>query len=74
MVQSKQACARPSERKARDGEALLVAESSNGPSLTAFLQRLEREPAFAEVLLAKQGGRTEDVNSVRFEIRLRLRA
>lgn len=60
--------------KSREGEALLVAESANAASLTSFLQRLEHEPAFAEVLLAKQGGRTADVDAVRFEIRLRLRA
>jgi len=60
--------------KSREGEALLVAESTNAASLTAFLQRLEHEPAFSEVLLAKQGGRTAEVDAVRFEIRLRLRA
>jgi hypothetical protein len=60
--------------KSREGEALLVAESANATSLTAFLQRLEHEPAFAEVLLAKQGGRTAETDAVRFEIRLKLRA
>jgi hypothetical protein len=60
--------------KSREGEAVLVAESANAASLTALLQRLEHEPAFAEVLLAKQGGRTADIDAVRFEIRVRLRA
>jgi hypothetical protein len=62
------------QHKARDGEALLVAESVDAASLTSFLQRLERDPAFAEVLLAKQGGRSGGDEAVRFEIRLRLQA
>src|SRR5690349_18626143 len=52
--------------KSREGEALLVAESTNAASLTALLQRLEHERAFSEVLLAKQGGRTADIDAVRF--------
>jgi len=59
--------------KAREGEALLVSESRNAASLTAFLQKLEREPAFAEVLLAKQANRGTDADAMRFEIRLKLR-
>ena len=43
--------------KPREGEALLVAESASAEALTAFLLRLEKEPRFAEVLLAKQGAR-----------------
>lgn len=59
--------------KAREGEALLVAESPSAEALTALLLRLEREPRFAEVLLTKQGTRsTETAKVVQFEIRVRL--
>jgi len=58
--------------KPREGEALLVAESPSAEALTAFLLRLEREPGFAEVLLAKQGGRgAPGAAAVQFEIRIR---
>lgn len=60
--------------KARDGEAVLVAESGNSGSLTVFLQKLERDPAFSEVLLSKQGAPADNDDAVRFEIRLRLKA
>jgi hypothetical protein len=66
----------------REGEALLVAESPSAEALTAFLLRLEREPRFAEVLLAKQGARQLNQSGsgqnggakssvVQFEIRVR---
>jgi hypothetical protein len=58
--------------KTRDGEALLIAESASANSLTEFLRQLEQEPAFAEVLLSKQGGRAASADSLRFEIRVRL--
>jgi hypothetical protein len=64
----------------REGEALLVAESPSAEALTAFLLRLEREPRFAEVLLAKQGPRQGGQNgggkehAVQFEIRVRWKA
>jgi len=55
--------------KPREGEALLVAESSSAEALTGFLLRLEKEPRFAEVLLSKQGVR--GAGAVQFEIRVR---
>lgn len=58
--------------KARDGEAVLVAESTDSASLTRFLQKLEKDPAFAEVLLSKQGAPAGSNDAVRFEIRVRL--
>jgi type IV pilus assembly PilN-like protein len=58
--------------KPREGEALLVAESPSAEALTGFLLRLEKEPRFAEVLLAKQGARgTPGAGAVQFEIRVR---
>jgi hypothetical protein len=59
--------------KPREGEALLVAESPSAEALTAFLLRLEKEPGFAEVLLAKQGtrGAPGAGAAVQFEIRIR---
>jgi type IV pilus assembly PilN-like protein len=58
--------------KPREGEALLVAESPSAEALTAFLLRLEKEPGFAEVLLAKQGARGgPGAAAVQFEIRIR---
>jgi hypothetical protein len=59
--------------KPREGEALLVAESPSAEALTNFLLRLEREPRFAEVLLAKQGSRAagDATAAVQFEIRVR---
>ena len=56
----------------REGEALLVAESPSAEALTAFLLRLEKEPGFAEVLLARQGARgAPGAAAVQFEIRIR---
>ena len=58
--------------KPREGEALLVAASPSAEALTAFLLRLEKEPRFAEVLLAKQGARgAPGAAAVQFEIRIR---
>jgi type IV pilus assembly PilN-like protein len=58
--------------KPREGEALLVAESPSAEALTAFLLLLEKEPGFAEVLLAKQGARGGSGGpAVQFEIRIR---
>jgi hypothetical protein len=58
----------------REGEALLVAESQSAEALTAFLLALEREPRFAEVLLAKQGAAAGTASAVQFEIRVRWKA
>ena len=55
--------------KPREGEGLLVAESSSAEALTGFLLRLEKEPRFAEVLLSKQGVR--GAGAVQFEIHVR---
>jgi hypothetical protein len=56
----------------REGAALLVAEAPSAEALTAFLLRLEREPRFSEVLLAKQGTRrSAKGNMAQFEIRVR---
>jgi hypothetical protein len=61
--------------KARGGEVLLIAESASAAHLTELLQRLEREPAFAEVLLSKQSAQaSETAELVRFEIKLRIRS
>jgi hypothetical protein len=56
------------QHRPRDGEALLVAESQSAEALTALLLKLEKEPAFGEVLLSRQG-RVE--GAVQFEIRVR---
>jgi hypothetical protein len=58
----------------REGEALLVAEAQSAEALTAFLLALEREPRFAEVLLAKQGAAAGSASAVQFEIRVRWKA
>lgn len=55
----------------RTGEATIVAESTNVPSLTTYLLNLEREPTFAETMLDKQGGRTGAREGRQVEIRLR---
>lgn len=60
------------QHRAREGEALLVAESPSAEALTAFLLRLEREARFDEVLLSKQGtANTPGASGVQFEIRVR---
>ena len=56
------------QHRPRDGEALLVAESQSAEALTALLLKLEKEPAFGEVLLSRQG-RVD--GAVQFEIRVR---
>lgn len=60
--------------KTRGGEALIVAESENIETLTAFLLRLEQQPRFSEVLLVKQTPRSAQRRSVQFEIRLKERS
>ncbi len=58
--------------KPREGEALLVAESSSAEALTGFLLRLEKELRTAEVLLSKQGTRSAPgLPAIQFEIRVR---
>lgn len=60
------------QHRPREGEVLLVAEAPSAEILTTFLLRLEREPRFAEVLLARQGTRQAGTGLVvQFEIRLR---
>ncbi|HZO01030.1 MAG TPA: PilN domain-containing protein, partial [Burkholderiales bacterium] len=60
------------QHRAREGEALLVAESPSAEALTAFLLRLEREARFDEVLLSKQGtANAPGASAVQFEIRVR---
>ena len=59
------------QHRAREGEALLVAESPSAEALTAFLLRLEREARFDEVLLSKQGTANAPATGVQFEIRVR---
>lgn len=58
--------------KLRDGELQLVAESESVDALTAFLQKLEREPHFAEVMLVRQTQRgSREARGIQFEIRLK---
>jgi len=58
--------------KLRDGELHLVAESESVDALTAFLQKLEREPHFAEVMLVRQTQRgSREARGIQFEIRLK---
>ena len=62
--------------KAKEGEALLTAEAGSAAALTGFLAKLEKEPAFSEVLLSKESTHTSEASSssVQFEIKLRLRS
>jgi len=61
--------------KARDGEALVIAEAANTAALTKFLLKLESEQDFSEVLLNKQSTRSVGVEqAVQFEVRLRFRS
>lgn len=62
------------QHEPRAGEALLVAQSTSKPALTAFLRTLEQQPAFSEVLLSKQSDRAGSEQLSQFEIRLRLRS
>lgn len=57
--------------KPREGEILLIAESLDAEALTAFLLKLENEEAFSEVLLSKQGVRSNPGSSaLQFEVRI----
>lgn len=56
----------------REGEMQLVAEAADATTLTQFLVNLEKEPHFAEVLLAKQSQHTgTGGRMVQFELRLK---
>ena len=59
--------------RAQSGETRLVAEASKAEPLASLLRKLEREPRFSEVLLAKQGSRSAQgkVEAIQFEIRIR---
>jgi hypothetical protein len=58
--------------KPREGEVLLVAESTSAAALTAFLLKLEKEPQFTEVLLSKQGTRgAPGSTGLQFEMRVK---
>lgn len=61
--------------RAREGETHLVAEAFAAEPLAGFLRELEREPSFAEVLLARQGTRSAQgrAEAIQFEIRIRHR-
>lgn len=60
--------------RVKDGEAVLIAESDSAETLTAFLQRLEKEPHFSEVLLSRQGNPSaRDAKLLQFELRLKER-
>lgn len=61
--------------RAHGAETLLVAESAGTDGLAKLLHKLEMEPRFSEVLLAKQGTRSirgKD-SIIQFEIRIRHR-
>lgn len=62
------------QHEPREGEVLLVAQSTSRSALTTFLRTLEQEAAFGEVLLSKQSDRTGPASLAQFEIRLRLRS
>lgn len=54
------------------GEVRMVAEARNADQLTAFLQRLEKQPGLGEVLLTRQGERlNQGVRRVQFELRIK---
>ena len=57
---------------APDGEAALVAESWSVQPLTKFLDRLERQPRFSEVLLTRESRRETGAGQplYRFELRI----
>lgn len=59
--------------RAHEGETRLVAEASKAEPLASLLRKLEKEPRFSEVLLAKQGSRSVQgrVEAIQFEIRIR---
>jgi hypothetical protein len=59
----------------RDGEVLLVAESSSAEALTTLLLRMEKESQFSEVLLNRQGIRSgAGASTLQFEVRVRQRS
>lgn len=56
----------------REGEVQLIAEAVTAETLTQFLMNLEKEPHFAEVLLAKQSHHAgSGSRTVQFELRLK---
>lgn len=55
----------------RQGELVIVAEAPRSDLLTDTLQKLERDPAFREVRLIRQGERSGERGGVQFELRLR---
>jgi len=60
--------------KAREGEALLVAEAYSAETLTAFLLKLEKDQRLAEALLVLQATRdARGGRAVQFEIRIKER-
>ncbi len=61
------------QHKAREGETYFVAEASSPEPLTKLLREIEKEPRFAEALLAKQGARNVQgrTGAIQFEIRIR---
>lgn len=61
------------QHKAREGETYLVAEAAGAEPLTKLLREIEKEPRFAEALLAKQGTRNirGRPGAIQFEIRIR---
>jgi hypothetical protein len=61
--------------RGKDGEVVLVAEAENAELLTGFMNRLEKEPHFSEVLLSRQGAPAHgrDGKLLQYEMRLRER-
>lgn len=59
--------------RSHEGETRLIAEAPKTEALASLLRKLEKEPRFSEVLLAKQGSRSAQgkVEAVQFEIRIR---
>ena len=58
--------------RAANGEIGLIVESDNAASLTAFLLKLQQEPAFTQALLARQDQRmVQGRKRVQFELRLK---
>jgi hypothetical protein len=66
--------------KANEGVVLLSAEAASAAALTGFLSKLEREPAFGEVLLSKQSAHAAEGSgsgggtALQFEIKLKLKS
>jgi hypothetical protein len=59
--------------RTREGETHLVAEAPGTDPLAKLLREMEKEPRFAEVLLARQGTRNVQgrAGAVQFEIRIK---